>query len=114
MKQIIETLIERGWSVFSLGLDAAVEGNQIVVGDEEGWYSLADIINDNEAIGLLFGERPQLWCFFANRPHKHEKCHISAEKNYVYPQWHQQNLIIMETEEDQIAYILENMEENET
>lgn len=84
MKEIIEKLIERGWDPKLTRRHSMYSGPIL-----EMMFSLADIINDNEAMRLLF---PTDWSV---SPH-----------NFKY---YQQQLVVMETEEKQIKYIKEHM-----
>ena len=137
MKDIIETLIERGWKNISKNvtiqqlktlaygtLCQIVDGTNIIY-----CFSLADLIDDNEAMRLCFPpkkfkahECPK--CGYWEEYSKHTDrffCPIDGRKlkeemiddlddEYKYMR-HQQQLIIMDSEEEKIKYIKEHMEE---
>lgn len=114
MKEIIEKLIERGWDPKLTRRHSTYSGSIL-----ERMFSLADIINDNEAMRLLFGTHietaTRVWTgnlidvvYDPHKKRKEEPRWVMETKDTPAYMTHQQQLIIMDTEEEQIAYIKEH------
>ena len=148
MKTIIETLIARGWGMFGLNIktdvpkkyDMAITNQEpifaiIKKGERDLVYvngvrygrlpeyvmnfSLADIIESNEACKLLFG-KTGVHCnscgtnMFINGSIGFSECCQNWVNGHIpYYQHHQQQLVIMDSHEQQVKYILDNMEAHE-